>query len=85
MRLFEPVSAPLGQQKANACGAIPALIEGVILLPGLLRLRSKGSLEALYRGDHLSAREISRMAGASRSGVLKALDRFGIPRNGNVK
>jgi hypothetical protein len=46
-------------------------------------LRSKGSLEALRRGDHLSSREIARLVDASRSGVLKALDRFGILRNGN--
>jgi hypothetical protein len=29
-------------------------------------------------------REISRIAAASRSGVLKALDRFEIPRNGDT-
>jgi hypothetical protein len=33
--------------------------------------------------ERLSAREISRLAGASRSGVLNALNRFSIPRNGN--
>jgi hypothetical protein len=50
-------------------------------LPSLLDLRSKGALEALYTREHLSAREVSRIAGASRSGVLKALDRFSIPRS----
>jgi hypothetical protein len=83
MRLFEPVSAPPDQQKAIARGAIPALIEGVILLPPVLGLRSKSFLEALYTREHLSAREITRLVGASRSGVLKALNRFDIPRNGN--
>jgi len=47
----------------------------------VLGLRSRGALERLYVNEHLSAREITRMAGASRSGVLKALDRFGLPRN----
>ena len=56
------------------------MIEGVIPLPRVLCLRSKGALERLYAREHLSAREITRMAGASRSGVLKALDRFSIPR-----
>jgi predicted DNA-binding protein YlxM (UPF0122 family) len=49
----------------------------------LFRLRSRSSLEGLYSGQHLSAREIARLTEASRSGVLKALDRFGIPVNGN--
>ena len=46
----------------------------------MLRLRSKAVLERLYTREHISAREISRLAGASRSGVLKALARFGVPR-----
>jgi hypothetical protein len=46
-------------------------------------LRGKSSLCALYGVEGLSAREITRLAGASRSSVLKALDRFGIPRNEN--
>ena len=83
MRLFEPVSSPPIQQKANQRAAPPALIEDAIPLPLLLRLRSKGFLEGLYTGEHLSAREIARMAGANRSTVLEALARFGIPRNGN--
>ena len=49
----------------------------------MLGLRSKAALEGLYTREHLSAREITRLAGASRSGVLNALDRFSIPRNGN--
>jgi hypothetical protein len=51
----------------------------------VLGLRSKGALEALYRRKHLSAREISRLAGASRAGVLGALDRFGIPETGHKR
>ena len=47
--------------------------------------RSKGALEALYTREHLSAREVSRIAGASRSGVLKALDRFSIPRSEDTR
>jgi hypothetical protein len=51
----------------------------------VLGLRSKGALKALYRRKHLSAREISRLAGASRAGVLGALDRFSIPRDENAR
>ena len=39
------------------------------------------TLEGLYSKRHLSVREIARLADASRSTVLEALDRFGIPRN----
>jgi hypothetical protein len=46
-------------------------------------LRSKSYLEQLYVGRHLSAREIARLADVSRSAVLEALDRSGIPQNGN--
>ena len=49
----------------------------------MLGLRTKTALERLYTSEHLFAREISRLAGASRSAVLDALDRFGVPRNGN--
>ena len=45
-------------------------------------MRSKAVLERLYTYEQFSAREISRLAGASRSGVLKALDRFDILRDG---
>ena len=82
---FDSVFAPPDQQKANARGTIPALIEGIIPLPSLLSLRSKGALERLYTREHLSAREISRLADASRSGVLNALNRFSIPRNENAR
>ena len=74
-RLF----APPDQPEANAGAPVPALIEGVIPIPPLLTLRSRGALERLYSRERLSARENSRLAGASRSGVLNALDRFGIP------
>lgn len=46
-------------------------------------MRSKSYLEQLYAGRHLSAREIARLTEVSRSVVLEALDRFGIPQNGN--
>jgi hypothetical protein len=49
----------------------------------VLSLRCKRALISLYEG--LSAREISRLAGASRSGVLNALDRFSILRNEDVR
>ena len=52
----------------------------MVPIPPVLGLRSKAVLERLYSHEKFSAREISRLAGASRSGVLKALDRFGIPR-----
>ena len=69
------------QQKANTRAAPPALTEGDIPLPPLLRLRTKSFLEGLYTGERLSVREISRLADVSRSTVLEALDRLGIPRN----
>ena len=75
--------APPDQPKANRGASVPALIEGIIPLPTVLGLRSKGVLETLYRKEHLSAREIERLFGVSHAGVLGALDRFGIPRNGN--
>ena len=81
--LFDSVFAPPAQPEANACGAIPALIEGVIPLPTVLGLRSRGALERLYAREHLSAREIERLIGASHAGVLRALDRFSILRNGD--
>jgi hypothetical protein len=75
--------APPDQQKANARAAIPTLIEGIVPLPPGLSLRSKGALEGLYTREHLSAREISRLVGSSRSAVLDALDRFDIQQNRN--
>jgi len=76
-------SAPPGQQKANACAPIPALIEGVIPLQPLLLLRSKNSLGGCYTSEHLSVREIARLADVGRSTVPEALDRYGTPGNGN--
>jgi hypothetical protein len=63
--------------------ALPALIQGTIPLPGPARLRSKSYLSQLYRGRHLSARQIARLTDVGRSVVLATLDRFGIPPNGN--
>jgi len=83
MRLFDSVSSPPGQQKANGHGTLPALIEDHIALPSLLRLRSRSCLEGLYPGQHLSVREIARLAEVSRSVVQETLDRFGIPQNWN--
>jgi hypothetical protein len=60
---------------------VATLIEGVVPLPPVLGLRRKGALERLYTHDHLSAREISHLAGASRSDVLNALNRFNLPRS----
>jgi Recombinase len=73
--------APPDQLTANTGTRIPALIEDVLPIPPVLSLRNRAVLERLYTREHISAREISRMAGASRSGVLNALDRFSIPRN----
>jgi hypothetical protein len=78
---FDSGFAPPDQPKANTNPTVPALIEGVVLIPPVLSLRSKGTLERLYTREQFSAREISRLAGASRSGVLEALDRFNIPRD----
>jgi len=83
--LFESVPSPPDQPKASVRGSVPALIEGVISLPPTLLLRSRSALGELYAVETLSAREISRLAGASRSGVLSALDRFGIPRSDEYK
>ena len=79
--MFEQVPSPPNQPEANTRPEVLALIEGIVPIPHVLSLRNKGVLEALYTRDQLSARAVSRIAGASRSGVLKALDRFGIPRN----
>ena len=76
-------SPPPNQPNANTRVAVPALIEGVIPLPPVIGLRSRGVLETLYRKKHLSAREIERLLGVSHAGVLEALDRLAIPRNGN--
>ena len=46
-------------------------------------MRSKGVLDTLNRREHLPARKIERLLGLSHAGVLEALDRFAIPRNGN--
>ncbi len=75
--------APPAQPEANVRGAVPALIEGGIPLASVLGLRSRGVLEQLYTGEHLSAGEIERLLGVSHAGVLEALGRFAIPRNGN--
>ena len=80
---FESGPSPRTQQKANARAAPPALIEDTIPFPLLLCLRSKSYLEGLNSKRHLSIREIARLADASHSGVLEALNRFGIPENGN--
>ena len=81
--LFEPVPPPPGQLKANGTGSAPALIEGSIPLLSPLGLRSPSWLAALYSVQGLSAREISGVADATHSGVLHALDRFGIARHLN--
>ena len=81
--LFEPVPSPPAKQKANGHAVPPALIEDAIPLPSLLVLRSRSYLDGLYSKQHLSVREIERLADVSRSVVLEALDRFGIPQNGN--
>jgi Recombinase len=80
---FDSTVAPPAQPNANTRGAVPALIEGVIPLPSLLCLRSKSALEGFYTHERMSAREISRLVGSSRSAVLDALDRFYITQNRN--
>jgi hypothetical protein len=60
-------SAPPDLPKANVRGTVHALIQGVIPLPPVIGLRSKGALERLSAGEHFSAREIGRLVGASRS------------------
>ena len=61
----------------------PALIADMIQLPSLVQLRSKSCLECLYLDQHLSIREIARLTDVSHSVVLEAINRFGIPQNGN--
>jgi hypothetical protein len=46
-------------------------------------MRSKSCLEHLYLNQHLSIREIARLTDVSHSVVLGAINRFGIPQNGN--
>jgi len=48
-----------------------------------LQLRSKSYLEHLYSDQHLSINEIARLIDVSHSVVLAAIERFGIPQNGN--
>jgi hypothetical protein len=48
-----------------------------------LRLRSKPYLQTLSTGRHLSVREIANPTELSRSVVLAAMDRFGMPLYGN--
>jgi hypothetical protein len=55
----------------------------MIQLPPLVQLRSKSYLERLYLNQHLSIREIARLTEVSHSVVLEAINRFGIPQNGN--
>ena len=78
---FDSVSSPRTEQYANGRPGFPALIEGTIPLPGLALLRSKSYLAQLYRGRHLSARQIARLTKANRSVVLAALSRCGIPKD----
>jgi hypothetical protein len=78
MMLFDPVSAPRSKQKANGSAALPALIEGIIPLPSLLRLKRREYLGGLYSGQNLSIREIAQLTHVSQSVVLDALGRFGI-------
>jgi DNA invertase Pin-like site-specific DNA recombinase len=86
VNLKEPVRvafafAPPNQPEANTWPKVLALIEGIVPIPPVLSLRNRAVLERLYEREHISAREISRLAGASRSGVLNALDRFSISRD----
>jgi len=60
-----------------------ALIEDTMPLPPLLQLRSKFYLEQLYSDRQLSVREIASLTDLSHSVVLAAMERFGIPQNGN--
>jgi len=70
--------APSATGKPSA----PAVIEGIIPLPGLTQLRSKSYLAQLYADRHLSARQIARLAEVSRSTAFAALKRCGIPKDG---
>jgi len=74
------VFAPRTKQQANRR---PALIDEAMPLPSFLLLRSKSYLEQLYSCRHPSVREIARLADVSHSVVLGALDRLGIPQDGN--
>ena len=59
------------------------MIEGTFPLPGLVLLRSKSYPAQCYSSQHLSGRQIAQLAGVSRSAVLTALERCGIPRKGD--
>ena len=49
------------------------MIDGVIPLPPVLKLPSKGALERLHTRDHLSARELSRLGGADGGHLLREI------------
>jgi hypothetical protein len=83
MSPFDSVPSPQVTQSTNGRPGLPALIEGVIPLPGLALLRSKSYLAQLYAGRHLSARQITRLTEVSQSVVLATLTRCGIPKNGH--
>jgi hypothetical protein len=68
-------------QNTTGRPSLPALIEGNIPLPGLTQLRSRSYLAQLYASRHLSARQIARLTGVSRSTALAALGRSGNPKN----
>lgn len=76
-----PIQAPV-PPNANEREAVPAPLYGVITLPPPHGLSCRGVIETLSK-QHLSAEEIERLLGVSHAGVLGALDRFGISRNGN--
>ena len=67
--LTSALAAP-EEHNTNTSSAPPALIADTIPLPAPLRLRSRSFLEWLYARQHLSVREIARLASASPAGVL---------------
>ena len=83
MSPVDSVPSPQVAQHTTGRPGLPALIEGSIPLPGLTQLRSKSYLAQLYRGRHLSARQIARLTKTNRSVVLAALRKCGISKNGH--
>jgi hypothetical protein len=59
------------------------LIEDLLQLPEILKVKSKSFLIKLYSKDNLSVREIAGLTNTSHSTILSALLKLGIPLNGN--
>ena len=84
MRFERPIRAGSDSPGSTGRQAVlrrPSAGGGHHLAASRAALEHQSPLERLCKREHLSTREISRLVGASRSGVLNALERFSIQRN----